>query len=208
MPKSHYNEVAGKDVTRSIAISDGVFAVALTLLMIDLSVPVLTTIQTEAQLMTLFIKLFPKLLVSFLAFMTVGIFWMGHSAQYKHIQQSDRNLSWINLFFLLSVTLLPFTTSFLGNYVAFKFPLWIYWFNLFLMGVLLYIHWSYAYKHHFIHEEERELINRPMRTRIILAQSLYFGGALLCFINPYLSIGVIILVQLNYAFAIVNGPKT
>jgi uncharacterized membrane protein len=77
--------------------------------------------------------------VYFLAFLTGGIFWMGHSAQYKNIDDSDRNLSWINLIFLLSVTLLPFSTAFLGDYINFKFAIFIYWLNLLFMGFILYI---------------------------------------------------------------------
>lgn len=201
---NHYNHIAGKDVGRSIAISDGVFAVALTLLMINVSVPIIEGVRSERDLIFEFCKLMPKFLVSFLAFMTTGIFWTGHAAQYAHIKESDRNLSWLNLLFLLPVTLLPFSTALLGNYINFKFPIAIYWLNLFLMGALLYLHWSYAYKHHFINSETRELVDRPMRARIITAQTLYLISALLCFISPYLSVALIILVQLNYAFAIMT----
>ena len=140
--------------------------------------------------------------------MTTGIFWMGHSAQYKHIEKSDRNLSWLNLLFLLTVILLPFSTSFLGNYTNYKFPIAIYWLNIFLMGAMLYVHWAYAYKHGFVSTETREIVNKPLRTRIIIAQTLYFFGALMCFISPYLSIAFIIAVQLNYAFAFINDPRT
>ncbi|MCO6496425.1 MAG: DUF1211 domain-containing protein [Chitinophagaceae bacterium] len=205
---SHYNKIAGKDTGRSIAIADGVFGVALTLLVLDVRVPIMDGIHSDKQLIDAFLDLGPKFLVSFLAFMTGGIFWMGHSAQYKHITGSDRNLSWINLLFLLTVIMLPFTTSFLGNYVEFKFPIAVYWLNIFLMGAILYIHWAYAYKHNFVNEETREIVNKPLRTRIIIAQSLYFLGLLMCFISPYLSIGFIIAVQLNYAFGLISGPKS
>ncbi len=208
MPKSHYNMIAGKDTGRLIAISDGVFSVALTLLALDLRVPVMEAVTSEKQLVDAFLLLGPKFLVAFMAFMTTGIFWMGHSAQYKYIEKSDRNLSWINLLFLLTVIILPFSTSFLGNYVEYKFPLGIYWLNIFLMGLLLYIHWAYAYRHRFVSEETRELVNKPLRTRIIIAQSLYFCGALFCFISPYISIAIITLVQMNYAFALINDPRS
>ncbi len=208
MPKSHYNMIAGKDTGRLISISDGVFSVALTLLALDLRVPVMEAVNSEKQLVDAFLALGPKFLVAFMAFMTTGIFWMGHSAQYKYIEKSDRNLSWINLLFLLTVIILPFSTSFLGNYVEYKFPLGIYWLNIFLMGLLLYIHWAYAYRHRFVSEENRELVNKPLRTRIIIAQSLYFIGALFCFISPYISIAIITLVQMNYAFALINDPRS
>lgn len=85
MPIPHYNQIAGQDTGRLISISDGAFAVALTLLMLELRIPIMEGIHSDAQLIDLFIARYPKFLVSFLAFMTSGIFWMGHSAQYKHI---------------------------------------------------------------------------------------------------------------------------
>ncbi len=200
MSKFQYNNIAGQDTGRIVAISDGVFGVALTLLVLEIRVPVLDTIRSDGALIDAFLALKAKFLVYFLAFMTTGIFWVGHSSQYKHINSSDRNLSWINLLFLLWVTMLPFTTAFLGDYTHFKFPIAVYWLNIFLMGLMLYINWNYACKQHFVNEETIGIVNAPLRKRIIVAQALYFLGALFCFISSYLSIAFIILVQLNYAF--------
>jgi uncharacterized membrane protein len=202
-----YNKIAGKDTSRLIAISDGVFGVAMTLLVLEIRVPVLESIHSEKDLITEFLTLKYKFLVYFLAFMTTGIFWVGHSSQYKHIDKSDRNLNWINLLFLLSVTFLPFTTAFLGDYMQFKFALAVYWFNIFLMGLMLYINWIYAYKNNLANEETKNMVDKPLRKRIIIAQSLYLAGALLGFINPYLGITIIIAIQLNYAFAFFSGKK-
>ncbi|MBS1572293.1 MAG: DUF1211 domain-containing protein [Bacteroidetes bacterium] len=202
-----YNKIAGKDTSRLIAISDGVFGVAMTLLVLEIRVPVLESIHSEKDLITEFLTLKYKFLVYFLAFMTTGIFWVGHSSQYKHIDKSDRNLNWINLLFLLSVTFLPFTTAFLGDYMQFKFALAVYWFNIFLMGLMLYINWIYAYKNNLTNEETKNMVDKPLRKRIIIAQSLYLAGALLGFINPYLGITIIIAIQLNYAFAFFSGKK-
>ncbi|WP_300598251.1 TMEM175 family protein [Niabella sp.] len=202
-----YNKIAGQDTGRIIAISDGVFGVALTLLVLEIRVPVMESIHSEQDLVQAFFALKSKFLVYFLAFMTTGIFWVGHSSQYKYIEGSDRNLNWINLLFLLSVTMLPFTTAFLGDYMHFKFPIAVYWLNIFLLGTMLYINWAYACRHHFVNENVKKMVDLPLRKRIITAQSLYLFGALLCFINPLLSITFIILVQMNYAFAFLSQRK-
>lgn len=199
-----YNKIAGQDTSRLVAISDGVFGVALTLLVLEIRVPVLETIHSENDLIHQFLALKSKFLVYLLAFMTTGIFWVGHSSQYKHIIKSDRNLSWINLIFLLFVTTLPFTTAFLGDYPDFKFPVFIYWVNIFMLGAMLYINWLYAYNHGLVSEETKDIVNFGLRKRIIVAQTLYFAGALLCFISPVLSIAIIILIQMNYAFGLVS----
>lgn len=207
MDKNSYNSIAGKSTNRILAISDGVFAVAITLLVLEIRVPEQSELHTEQELIQLFISLAPKFLVYFLAFMTAGIFWMGHSAQYDNIDKSDRNLSWINLIFLLSVTLLPFSTAFLGDYITFKFSILIYWLNIFLMGILLYINWLYASKKGFIKKEKLVEIDSGIRRRIIVAQTLYFIGFLLCFINNYISIAFIIAIQANYAFAFIKEKQ-
>lgn len=200
MSNKTYNQIAGQSTERIIALSDGVFAVALTLLVLEIRVPVMEGIKGEGEIIQKFVPLLPKFLVYFLAFMTAGIFWLGHSAQYKHIEKSDRNLNWINLLFLLAVTMLPFSTAFLGDYINLKFPISVYWFNIFLLGLMLYINWAYACKNNFVSDEAKTLVDKAIRRRIIVAQSLYLFGALLCFINTYLSIAFIIAVQLNYAF--------
>jgi len=199
-----YNQIAGQKVPRLEAISDGVFAIALTLLVLDIKVPVSEAIKTEGELFASLCNLMPKFLSYFLSFMTLGIFWTGSITQFTYIDKSDRHLNWICLFFLLFVSLLPFTTAFLSEHIQFKLSIGLYWLNIFLLGLVIYIQWAYAYKHDYlsISESEKPVVNKVIRKRIIIAQTLYAIGALLCFVNIYLSIIMIILIQLNYALAI------
>ena len=151
----------------------------------------------------------PKFLTYLLSFMTLGIFWTGQSAQFHFIEKSDRNLNWIALVFLSLVSLLPFSTAFLSEYIVYRYAVAVYWLNLFLLGLLMYINWVYAYRHNFISVEgsDKKTISYLIKKRIIVAQSLYLAGALLCFINTYLSIAVIISIQFSYAFAIFNRKR-
>jgi uncharacterized membrane protein len=201
-----YNNIAGQKLQRIEALSDGVFAICLTLLVLDIKVPISEAIKTESELIHSFILLTPKFLAYVLSFMTLGIFWVGHSTQLQFIDKSDKNVNWINLFFLLFVSLLPFTTAFLSEYIEFKFVILVYWLNLFLMGVFVYINWKYAYKKNYLSlpEDEAQHTNKLISQRIITAQALYAFGALLCFINTYLSIAVIIMIQFNFAFGIIS----
>ena len=204
---TRYNQIAGQKIGRVEALSDGVFAIALTLLVLEIKVPEVH-IQTEAELWYALKTLSPKFLSYFLSFMTMGIFWTGQSLQLSYMEKYNRDLSWNALFFLLLVSLLPFTTAFLGQYTTFKLAVGIYWLNILLLGLLLYLHWNYACKHNFISIKESETfkaIDTAIRRRIVIAQCLYLFGALLCFISTYISIAFIIAVQLNYAFAIVSG---
>lgn len=204
--KDNYNRIAGNSRERIIAISDAVFGVAMTLLVLEIKVPEFE--GGEIELARAFFHLMPKFLVYFLSFMTAGIFWMGQSAQFAYIEKSDRNLSWINLLYLLFVSVLPFTTAFLGDHINHLFPIGLYWLNIFLLGSVLYINWNYAEKHDLITGEGKGAASVAIKRRIVVSQSLYLAGALLCFISPYLSIGIIIAIQLNYAFAFLGGKKS
>ena len=202
MPIRHYNQIAGQQTGRVEALSDGVFAIALTLLVLEIKVPEMH-VHSERELWNALLALSPKFLSYFLSFMTMGIFWTGQSLQLSYMEHYDRNLNWNTLFFLLLVSLLPFTTAFLGQFTTFKLALVLYWLNILALGVLLYIHWRYAMKNNFVRKDEGiAAVDKAIRKRIVIAQLLYFCGALLCFIHPYVSICFIIAVQLNYAFAI------
>ena len=141
-----YNTISGFRLQRIEAISDGVFAIALTFLALDIKVPVSHLVHSEKELISTFLQLAPKLLTYFLSFITLGIYWLAQSTQFHYIDKSDRNLNWINLFFLLAVTILPFSTAFLSEYITFKFAIIIYWFNISLLGQFLGVNWWYAKK--------------------------------------------------------------
>lgn len=205
---SRYNKIAGQRVQRIEALSDGVFSIAMTLLVFNLKDPVSGLLQSETQLLHALYDTMPALLSYFLSFMTLGIFWTGQATQFNYIEKYDRNLNWISLFFLLFVAILPFTTGILSNHITNKVSIGIYWVNIVALGGILLIHWQYAYKNRCLTFPENNggTIHKAVLNRIFTAQTLYTLGAALCFVNTYLSIFVIILIQLNYALAIFS-PK-
>jgi len=205
-----YNQVSGQNIQRIEALSDGVFAIALTLLVLDIRVPIRENVVYEKDLAIAFGKLTPKLLTYFLSFMTLGIFWTAHSSQFYFIEKSDRNFNWINLSFLLFVTLTPFTTAFLSEYINFRFAVGVYWLNLFLLGIMLGRILNYADKHNYFKSNipGKNEIKKAMIRRGIVAQSLYALGALLCFINTYLSIAALTIIQLFFALALFSKSQS
>ena len=199
---SDYNRIAGLDISRSKSIADGVFAFAVTVLVLGLSVPVSREIITEHDLWLQLVVLGPELLVYFMSFITLGTFWTGHAVQYTFIDKSDRNLTWISLFFLLFVSLVPFSTALLSEFITFRLAIAVYWANILVLGLFLLVHWEYAGKNGFISgTPECERIKKAVRNRLIIAESLYAGAALLCIISTYLSIALLIGIQLYYALA-------
>jgi uncharacterized membrane protein len=198
---SLYNQVAGKSVERLSALSDGIFAVSMTLLVLDLRVPAAEAIHSERDLWQHLVVLSPRILIFLMSVMTNGIFWVGQQTQLNHVARADRNLAWIHIAFLCAVSLTPFTTSLLAEFIHYRIALLVYWINIVLLGSALYWSWSYATRARLLAEDTPAEIHSAVVRRIAVAQSLYAAGAALCFFNTYYSIAAIVLVQVNYAIA-------
>jgi uncharacterized membrane protein len=207
MSEISYNRIAGTSVERLAAISDGIFGVAMTLLLLDLHVPGKELIRSEADLQHAIFHLLPDLLVYLLSFMTLGIFWIGQQTQLNHLERSDRNLTWIHLAFLFTVTVLPFSTRLLTDYIQYRTALLVYWANILVFGLLLYASWGWATRAQLIKDDLIFSTRAAICRRIVIGQALYAFGALLCVVSTYLSIGFIVIVQLNYAIAPRFGRK-
>jgi uncharacterized membrane protein len=198
---SLYNRVAGQNVERLAALSDGIFAVAMTLLVLDLRVPAAEAVHSEHDLRRALIVLSPRLVIFLMSIMTNGIFWVGQQTQLNHFARSDRNLAWIHIAFLGAVSLTPFSTALLAEFIHYRTALLVYWSNILLLGLILYWSWSYAARASLLIDNLPPEIQPAVTRRIIIAQSLYAAGAALCIINTYFSIAAIVLVQINYAIA-------
>jgi uncharacterized membrane protein len=199
--RSLYNRVAGQSVERLAALSDGIFAVSMTLLVLDLRVPAGEAVHTERDLWHALVALSPRLIIFLMSVMTNGIFWVGQQTQLNHFARADRNLAWIHIAFLCAIMLTPFTTSLLAEFIHYRIALLVYWFNILLLGAALYWSWSYATRYGLITEDAPEDIHPAVMSRIVIAQTLYACGATLCFLNTYYSIAAIVLIQVNYAIA-------
>lgn len=198
-----YNAIAGQSIERLAALSDGLFAVAMTLLVLDLKVPAAEAIHSEQALLAALAGLAPRLLIYLMSFLTLGIFWVGQQTQLNHFVRGDRYLTWIHLAFLFAVTLMPFSTSLMAEMVTLRTALVVYWLNILALGVILFASWRYARRAGLIASDAPPAIDGAVERRIVIAQILYALGAALCIVNTYCSIGFIILVQGIY----VVGPR-
>ena len=197
----HYNELAGRRLDRIAALSDGVFAIAMTLIVLEIRAHDPGPIVTEKDLWNAMLTLGPRLLTYLLSFLTLGIFWSAQQTQLNLFATADRDLSWLQLLFLATVALMPFSTSLLAEFITFRLALVAYWANIFLLGVIVYLAMIYAERHGLLNKTTTPEMTRVIKRRIVAAQGLYAFGALLCLINPLWSIVFIVLVQLNFAIA-------
>lgn len=98
------------------AFSDGVFAIALTLLVLDIKVP--RDLPPDARLTAALLNQWPTYLAFVTSFATIGIMWINHHRLFDLIRRSDNNLMLLNLLLLLGVTVVPFPTSLLAEYLG------------------------------------------------------------------------------------------
>jgi uncharacterized membrane protein len=134
---------AGKDRDRILSLSDGVFAIAITLLVLDIRVPpdipeglVATKLPAEV------LSLWPKYLGYVLSFVVISTFWMIHHSIFRPVRDYDRGLLYLNFLFLMFVAFVPFPTSLLGEYGNHQLPVVIYAATLAIGRLLLTaIHW-------------------------------------------------------------------
>jgi uncharacterized membrane protein len=110
---ARYVSARQTDPARLAALTDGVFAIIMTLLVLDIHVPDLKPGQSLADAMR---ELRPTLVAFVISFVLVGLYWVSHRDLFALIRRSDRNLVWLNILFMLPVTLLPFGSALLGRY--------------------------------------------------------------------------------------------
>ena len=200
MPTS-YNSIAGRSLERLAALSDGIFAVAMTLLVLDIHAPAVEAVHNEHDVWGVLVALAPRLVMFAMSFLTLGIFWIGQQTQLNHLERSERSLTWIHLAFLAVVCMVPFSTSFLAEFIRYRGALAVYWLNIILLGVTLYFSWVCALDLGVVKSDLPPDVAKAIKSRIFIGQSLYAFGLLLCVFSTYWSIGFMVSVQLYYAVA-------
>jgi uncharacterized membrane protein len=134
---------------RLILFSDAVFAIAITLLIIEIKVPELHGPElSEASLVNEVVHLIPKFAGFFISFMLIGMYWTRHHFLFGFLVDYTPKLTVLNLIFLLSIVLMPFSTGIFGEYsvpsaIYLKTPLIIYVANVCFSGFVLYLLWRY-----------------------------------------------------------------
>jgi uncharacterized membrane protein len=107
---------SGEDLSRVTTFSDGVFAIAATLLALEIRVPEIAGAAPPGAIFAAVWVLAPRILVYMLTFMNISVVWISHHRAFTHIRRYDTPLLWMNAFFLMFVAFLPVASSTLGRY--------------------------------------------------------------------------------------------
>jgi uncharacterized membrane protein len=180
------------------AFSDGVFAVAITILAFDVHLPGLGAEVTNEGLYRALLALAPKLYSYAVSFVLVGMFWVAHHNIFAIIQRTDRPLQWLNLVVLLWVCLLPFSATTLGSYPALRTAVVFYGLNLLLIGQSLFWLWRYACYRELIRANVDAAFLKLVNTRILLGTPLYLVGIAAAYWNPQVASTIYVLAVAMY----------
>jgi uncharacterized membrane protein len=129
------------DPARVLALSDGVFAIIVTLLVLEIHVPELTQGHSLNQALS---EVRPSLTAFVISFVLAGMYWVGHRDLFALIRRTDRGLVWLNILYLLPLCLLPFGAGLLGRYDQEPVALRIYGLLLVAIAVMRVGMWLYA----------------------------------------------------------------
>ena len=154
-------------------LSDGIFAFAMTLLVIGLSIPDKTTlVQSNDYAIQLLLSFHSDFLHYILAFLILGAFWLAHHIQFHAVRSIDRTFVWINLITLMFVALLPFSTSFSGDFSNVPVAAMVFEANLFAIGICMFCQWNYITNGHRLAEPSLE----PAYIRRVSIRNLVVPG--------------------------------
>jgi uncharacterized membrane protein len=154
-------------------LADGVFAIAMTLLVLEVHVPELPDPVTGAALLGALKLMLPHLAGFGIGFVILGTLWLGHQNQFRFIQRVDRMLVWLNVFYLLCIAFLPFATAFIARYPLQPLALALYGVSLLLSGVILFAHWNHAVNHGLVADEVTPEVADLVRERMSMGMVVY-----------------------------------
>ncbi len=142
-PKYTRTETASSP-DRLKALADGVFAIVMTLLVLELGVEEIAKTSANKELIHGLLDMWPKFLIYGLSFLILGIFWVIHHILFDFIKRNDTPLVWLNILFLMFVALIPFSTSLFGKFGAKQITALIYGVNMLLIFNSGWAIWTYA----------------------------------------------------------------
>jgi len=149
-------EIPGPEihVNRIEALADGVFAIAMTILVLSLEVPTRAQIADQSDLVKLVLGKNYEFLSYFISFFVIGSIWISTIRRTHILKNTDYKHLWLSLLNLFFVTTVPFTTSLLGDYSEFEFAEILFHFNILVLEIIAFVQWEYLMRNTDLIREE------------------------------------------------------
>lgn len=173
--------------------SDAVFAIAITLLIIEIEVPTRMDLE-EIGIWTALRHLIPSFVGFFISFMVIALYWRSHLQASTFIRNFDSKLLWLNIWLLFYIVLLPFSTSFYAKNFYVKGPFVFYCLNLLLISVYNYLFLRYIIKKDGFSDHLNPILASWMKYRAVVSIFIWTLSILISFILPKTSRFIFILI--------------
>lgn len=187
------------DPSRLTALSDGVFAVALTLLVLDVKAP-----QVDpALLASAVLATAPRLGIFALSFVIVTYYWVSHHFVFTYVRAADRGLLWLNMLFLFTIVVLPFSAAVLADYPLAAPAIALYGTNVAICSAALSVEWWYSVTTRLSVDVQREEL-RHVAVRTAVSPILALVGVAVSTIAPVISL--VLFVAIPVVYGATAGP--
>lgn len=175
---------------------DGVFAIAMTLLVLDVRI---SQGLSGKDLVSAIMRLWPQIAAYIVSFMVLAVYWIGHHNQYYWIKYTNRIFIWINVCFLMCIAFLPFSTSLLASYPDQVISVFVYGMNVILAGLALYLHWLYAIGPGKLTKNHIDTnLKQTTSWRILRGIGFYIIATCLSLISPKVSLALFAILPFFY----------
>ena len=163
-------------------LTDGVYAIAMTILILGIKVPVGLDSSNETKIF--FARIFIPLLIYLLSFLILVTYWVVTHIQHHFTAKTDRILLWLNILLLMIISVIPFSASMLNNYTDDKVSIIFYSINLLSASLCHLLMLYYSRKKKFLKPHVTSVVFKSVRTRILLPTFFYLLAIPVSFLVP------------------------
>ena len=172
---------------RIVFFSDAVFAIAITLLALEIRLPATDELLTNSELSAQLAGMWHEYLAYFISFMVIGTFWVAHHRKFRYIIRYDNRLMFLNLLLLMMVAFVPFPSSIISKYPDRSATIF-YALTMALVGFLLAAIWGYASQKNRLVDPGLEAKERRRQfISPLLTSAVFMFSIAIAFINGDLS---------------------
>ena len=166
-----------------ISFSDAVFAFAITLMALSVDIPDLPTDLTQSELLDKLYELYPQFESYIRSFAVIAIFWVSYHQVFNHIKGSHITMVYLNLLFLLLITLLSLSTSLIINYGTYQIPYFIYCSLVIMTSLLLALIWWYATKNKYLDKNLHPFFIKGVMANLMSIPIVFTISIFISFVN-------------------------
>lgn len=180
------------------ALGDGIFAIAMTIMVLELALPVVKG-GSWNDLLSALKHSANDFLCYVISFVVLGIMWFGHRMMFEYISRSNRYFIFLGVLFYMVVCLVPFSTRFLAGNTLKWYAIMIYGLNLSLCNLTLFAQWNYGIKKpSLMHKELPDEVRKEAKVLFLISPVVYTIAIAISFFAPVISIIIYVLTPILY----------